>query len=81
MLAGRRQLGSFRCAAARLDQQPVQMHAEDDAEAAKNDERQPPAVVLTDQPGEESAADGSDVDARLVESHRPRTRVAGRDSR
>ena len=72
---------TIRRAARRLDEEPVQHEAEQDAQPAEHDERQPPAVVLADQAGEEAAADRADIDARLVQSHRPRARRRGRGSR
>ena len=69
-------LGAVGGAARRLDEQLLQHEPEQDAEAAKDDEGEPPAVVLSDQPGEEPAADGADVDAGLVDAHRARARPA-----
>ena len=70
-----------RCAARRFDQEAAEHQPERIPAPPKDDERCAPAVTLGDQPGEKAADDRADVDARLVQAHRARARVAVRDSR
>ena len=63
-MPGDMEVFEVRGAARRLDQELHQHESEQHAEAAEDDERPAPTVVLADQAAEESAGDGSDVDAR-----------------
>ena len=66
----------IRRAALRLDEKLHQHQAEQHAEPAENDERPAPAVVLADQPAEESARDRADIDRGLMRAHRARARLS-----
>ena len=55
-------------------EEPVEHESEQHAQAAEDDERQPPAVGFGDQPGEKPAADRAHVDRRLMKAQRARAR-------
>src|SRR3954471_10407959 len=59
-----------------FDEKPPQYQAEHDAQPAKDDEREPPPVVLSDEAGEKAPANRADVNARLMQPHRSRPRVS-----
>jgi hypothetical protein len=61
-------------AAHRLHEKLHEHEAEDYAQPAEDDERPAPAVVLADQPTEEPACDGADVDGSLMRPHGARAR-------
>src|SRR5258708_3569112 len=52
-----------------FDQEPRQQKSQQHAHRAEHDEGPPPTVKLTDQPPEEAAGNGSDIDAGLVSAH------------